>query len=68
MFQKNASKFAIVYSFENPCFVFIFILSNFIFSLLNALIFVDTELGNHKGKSNVTWNVKWKKQYGISYT
>ena len=33
---------------------FNFILSNFIFSLLNALIFVDTELGNHKGKSNVT--------------
>ena len=42
--QQNASKFAIFIEKENPHYFFLFfILSNFEFYLMNALVYVDSE-------------------------
>ena len=56
--HPNASKFAM--------FMF-FISSNFTFSLMNALVYVNIGQGIHKGKSKVTWNEKRKKLLGFSF-
>ena len=45
-----------------------FILGNFTFSLMNALVYADIDQGIHKGKSKVARNEKRKKLRGFSYT
>ena len=48
MTQQNASKFAIFYEYENPKMLFPFIiLCNFIFSLINAMVYVNIDQGIH---------------------
>ena len=43
-FQRNASKFAIFYIYENPKLLFPFFIScYFIFSLMNALVYVEID-------------------------
>ena len=44
--MPNASKFAILYIYENPKWLFPFFFSCFfIFSIMNALVYVDINLG-----------------------
>ena len=46
--QQNASTFAIFYEYENPKLLFQFyILFNFIFLLMNALVYVTIDQGIH---------------------
>ena len=48
MSQWNASKFAIFYTYENWKLLFLFFVSYyFIFSLMNALVYVDIDQGIH---------------------
>ena len=57
------------FMYRKTCIVFLFfILCNFTFFLMNALIYVDIDQGIHMGKSKVAWNEKWKKLRAFSYT
>ena len=47
-FQRNTSKFAIFYIYENPKLLFPFFIScYFIFPLINALVYVNIDQGIH---------------------
>ena len=48
MFQQNASKFAILLEYENPCSFFrIKFQTTLSFALMNALVYVDIVQGIH---------------------
>ena len=56
--RKIQQNTAIFYIYENPKLLFpFFILCYFIFSLMNALVYVDI--------NKVVWNEKWKKQLWV---
>ena len=51
IFQQNASKFAIILEYENPCsFLSISFRATLSFYLINALVYVDIDQGIHKVK------------------
>ena len=53
---------------ENPhSFLLFFILNNFTFPLMNALVYVDIVQGIHKGKSKFAQNEKQKKTMWVSF-
>ena len=59
MFQRNASKFAILLEYENPHRIFHFSFrATLFFPLMNALVYVDIDQGIHKGKMKVAQNEK----------
>ena len=60
MTQFDTSKFAIVYIHENPKLLFWFFIScNFIFSIMNALVYVNIDQGAFiKGKNKLAGNEK----------
>ena len=54
MFQRNASKFAIHLEHENPCmYVDFLIRATLIFSLMNALVYVNIDQGRLGRKNKV---------------
>ena len=58
-----------VYEKRKPMqFFSFFILGNFTFSLMNALVYADIDQGIHKGKSKVARNDKQNSYMGFLYT
>ena len=49
-------------------FLFFHFVQFYIFTFMNALVYVDIDKGIHKGKSKVAQNEKRKKICGFSYT
>ena len=66
MTRRNASKFAIFYTYilkPKVAFpIFHFVLQYLFISLMNALVYVNVEKGIHQGKNKVAQNEKWEKQ------
>ena len=60
MTQRNTSKFAIFYTYENQKLLFSFRAILF-FSLMNALVYVEIDLGIHNEKNKVARNEKKEK-------
>ena len=66
MFQRNASKLAILYIQENPRSYFRFSIRTTF--LMNALVYVDINQGIQKGKTKVAQNEKRRKLCEFSCT
>ena len=67
--RQNASKFAIFIEKENPLSFFWFLISsNFEFSLMNTLVYVDIDQGIHEVKLKNALNEKPKKLHGFSFS
>ena len=66
---EKCFKICYVYGKRKPKqFFSFFIWSNFHFSLMNALVYVDIDQGIHKGKIKVALNEKRKKLHGFSFS